>query len=274
MVDVLNDTRLQFPGVGYDMLIGADAMDWYFLYSFIYGLLFGSFFLVVGFRLPLRKPFLWERSACCHCHTPLKFYELLPVLSYVIQRGRSRCCKTHISVLYPFMELLTGSLYAFCYINIGIKWELLGALLLVSLLMIVLVSDLKFMVIPNQLLLFFLPFIILVDNIMLKKPFMDSFIGAAAGFGVIGMMILISNGRMGAGDMKLFGLLGWMLGMKLVLMTLFLACTFGAVIGGLLLLTRRIDRRQPVPFVPYIAIATIISYFYGNPLYMWYASFY
>jgi len=102
------------------------------------------------------------------------------------------------------------------------------------------------------------------------NPWWSSAIGAVLGFGMIFIVILISRGGMGAGDMKLFGVLGIVLGAEAVLLSFFLACFIGAVIGGLLLAFNIIKRRQPVPFGPYIVFAALIAYFYSDAIIYWY----
>jgi len=128
------------------------------------------------------------------------------------------------------------------------------------------------MLIPNKILLFFLPFFIIMRMIEPLEPWWSAIVGGAVAFLLIALIILVSKGGMGAGDMKLFGLLGIILGIGKVLLTFFLASLLGAVIGMFLLLFKIIQRRQPIPFGPYIIVATIISYFYGDLFISWYLS--
>lgn len=242
------------------------------LVFFILGLIFGSFFNVVGLRLPQHQSFSTGRSYCPHCHTPLKSYELIPVISFLLQRGKCRHCKKSISIMYPLIELLTGCLFSLSYALIGINTELIVAILLMSMLMILFVSDLTYMIIPNKVLLFFLPLFILLRIIEPLTPWSSSITGAIVGFLIIAFIILISNGGMGAGDMKLFGVLGVVLGLKHVILTFFLSSLIGAVISFGLILFKKIDRRQSVPFGPYIVAGAIISYFYGHDIINWYVN--
>ncbi|WP_461180688.1 prepilin peptidase [Virgibacillus kimchii] len=237
---------------------------------FIFGLLFGSFFNVVGWRLPQHVPFANDRSRCPHCAHTLSWYENIPVVSFLVQSGRCRHCHGRISFLYPSVELLTGILFALSFYLIGWQMELVTSLLLVSMLMIILVSDLKYMVIPNKVLLFFLPLLIIMRIIVPLETWYSSIAGALTGFFLLTLIILVSRGGMGAGDMKLFVLLGLLLGMDKLLLAFFLSCLLGAVIGVLLIIVKRVQRKQPVPFGPFIAIASLISYFYGDSLLNWY----
>ncbi|WP_100012101.1 prepilin peptidase [Lentibacillus sediminis] len=241
---------------------------------FLLGLIFGSFFNVVGLRLPQNIPFANDRSACPHCHTQLSWYENIPLISFLLQGGKCRHCKRRISFIYPAVELFTGGLFAISYINFGLDWELLTALLLVSMLMIIFVSDIAYMLIPNKVLLFFLPLMIGMRIIVPLEPWWSPIAGGLIGIAVVALIILVSRGGMGAGDMKLFGVLGIVLGTEKLLLTFFLSCTIGAIVGLVLLVGKVIDRKQPVPFGPYIVVAALISYFYGGELIRLYLNFY
>lgn len=241
------------------------------LLFFVLGLIFGSFFNVVGLRIPQNETFINKPSNCPHCNYPLSWYELIPVLSYVCQRGKCKHCKRQISVLYPIIELTTGMLFVFCYLNSGLQLELITGLLLMSLLVVILVSDITYMLIPNTVLLFFFPLLIMARIMSPLDPWWSSIGGAVAGIMIIAIVILVSRGGIGAGDMKLFGLLGIVLGFEKTLLTLFLSCVLGAVIGLVFLLLKIIDRKQPVPFGPYIVAAAIMAYFYGDVILDWYA---
>jgi leader peptidase (prepilin peptidase) / N-methyltransferase len=170
------------------------------------------------------------------------------------------------------MEVLTGVLFAISYLKFGISLELVISLLLVSMLMIIFVSDIHYMLIPNKVLVFFLPLFIISRIIEPLAPWWSPILGAILGFFIIAIIILVSRGGMGAGDMKLFAVLGIVLGYKQVLLAFFLSCVIGAIIGMLLLSFKRIDRKQPVPFGPYIVVGTLLAYFYGETIVNWYLS--
>lgn len=241
---------------------------------FLLGLIFGSFFNVVGLRLPKKIPFANDRSICPNCKHRLTWYENIPLISFVVQRAKCRHCKENISYIYPVIELFTGILFALCYSIIGFNLELITAFLFVSMLMIILVSDIKYMLIPNKVLLFFLPLFIIIRIIKPLDPWWSSVLGAVLGVVLLAIIILVSRGGMGAGDMKLFGVLGIVLGVKKMLLAFFLSCLLGSLVGMLLLVFKIIGRKQPVPFGPYIVVAALISYFYGELLLSWYFNFY
>lgn len=239
---------------------------------FLFGLIFGSFFNVVGLRVPEKISFVRGNSHCPECHHRLSWHELVPVLSFCWQKGKCRHCQIPIAVLYPIMELLTGILFAYNYVQIGFSIELIVALLLVSMLVMVSVADIAYMVIPNKILLFFLPLFGLCRIISPLDPWYDALIGAAVGYILIALIILMSNGGMGAGDMKLFFVLGLVLGWKNVLLTFFLAALLGAIIGMVLKRLQRVKAKQQIPFGPYIAVSGLIAYFHGDELIALYIS--
>jgi|SRR5690625_1064521 len=242
----------------------------YILLFFVFGTVLGSFYNVVGLRLPKNISFAKGRSYCPNCKRTLLWYELIPVISYIIQGGKCRNCNSKISLLYPSIELLTGVIFAFSFYKIGFDIELLMAISLMSMLIIVFVTDLSYMLIPNKILLFFLPLFIIIRIINPLNPWWTSISGAVFAFLLIAIIIIVSKGGMGAGDMKLFGVLGLVLGFKNVLLTFFLASLIGTIIGGFQRLTKQIEKGQPIPFGPSIVIATIITYFYGSIIVDWY----
>jgi leader peptidase (prepilin peptidase) / N-methyltransferase len=239
-------------------------------YAFIIGLLIGSFLNVVGLRLPQGKSIITPRSACTSCKRTLSAVDLIPVLSFLLFKGKCRHCSEKISSIYPFIELSTGLLFAYATYSIGFTWELVVALLLISLGMVTIVTDLSYMLIPNKILLFFTIVIIPIRILTPLDPWWDAIIGAVVGFSLLYFVAVISKGGMGGGDVKLFAVLGVFLGLKGILLTFFLSTLIGAIFGILGLISGKIKRKQAIPFGPYIIIAALIVYFFGDQLMMWY----
>src|SRR5699024_4484737 len=129
---------------------------------FIFGSVLGSFFNVVGLRLPKNISFSHDRSYCPTCQRQLRWYELIPIFSFLFQKGKCRGCESRISFMYPFIELSTALLFVYSYLEIGFDLELITALIFISMLMIIFVADKTYMLIPNKILLFFLPLILLM----------------------------------------------------------------------------------------------------------------
>ncbi|MGG2107972.1 prepilin peptidase [Lysinibacillus pakistanensis] len=237
---------------------------------FIFGLVFGSFFNVVGLRVPIKESIVRPPSHCTNCQRQLTALDLVPVLSYVWLGGKCRSCGQKISWIYPLMELITGVLFAFAYWKLGFTIEFFVAILLISLLVIIVVSDFAYMLIPDKVLLFFLPLLFIGRVLSPLTPWWDSLLGAVVGFGILYSIAVLSKGGMGGGDIKLFFLLGLVLGTINTLLTLFIAAVIGMVVGIIVLKARQQGRKTPIPFGPSIAIAAIVVYFYGDTLMNWY----
>ncbi|WP_108308244.1 prepilin peptidase [Metalysinibacillus jejuensis] len=242
----------------------------YTVVVFIFGIVFGSFFNVVGLRVPKKQSIAYPPSHCPSCERQLTAIDLLPVLSYVLLRGKCRTCKAKVSPIYPLMELLTGILFALAYVHFGLTAEFFVALLFISMLVCITVSDIAYMLIPNKILLFFLPLLVVGRIFSPLTPWWDSLLGAVVGFGMLYIVALLSRGGMGGGDIKLFFVIGIVLGTVKTLLTLAFASAIGLVIGIIVLRMTKKGRKTPVPFGPSIALAAIILYFYGEHIITWY----
>jgi leader peptidase (prepilin peptidase) / N-methyltransferase len=234
---------------------------------FLFGVVFGSFFNVVGLRVPMKVSIISPRSACPKCKHTLTPLELIPVLSFLFQRGKCRQCKARISPLYPIMEFLTGVLFVVVPLTLGWTAEIFVGWTLVSLFIIITVSDIKYMLIPDKILLFFAGIFILERIFIPLSPWWDSLLGATIGFTLLLVISIVSKGGMGGGDIKLYALLGFVLGTKLVLMSLFIATLLGALIGMIGIGLGLVERKKPIPFGPFIAVGTLIAYFYGQTIF-------
>lgn len=233
---------------------------------FLYGIIFGSFFNVVGLRMPKKESIIAPPSHCTTCHYKLGVLDLIPVFSYVFLRGRCRNCQTKISAIYPVMELITGLLFALSYWLIGFQLELVVALLFISLLIIITVSDIQYMLIPNKILLPFGLVLFILRFFSPLSPWWDSLAGAVIGFGILLLIGIVSKGGMGGGDIKLFFVIGLVLGTLHTLLTLFLAALIGSIVGIIILRIKGKGRKTPIPFGPSIAVGAIIAYFFGTEL--------
>ncbi|EKN64975.1 A24 family peptidase [Schinkia azotoformans] len=242
-----------------------------YIYIFIVGLALGSFFNVVGLRIPNNQSIVKPRSACPSCQKQLTSIQLIPVFSYVLQKGQCKNCNEKISPIYPFMELLTAILFTISPLMVGWSKELIVALTLVSMLIIIVVSDIKYMLIPDKVLLFFAPLFIIERIFIPLDPWWSPILGAALGFGLLLLIAIVSRGGMGGGDIKLFAILGLVLGWKLVLLAFFMSTLFGSIFGIIGLLIKKVERGKPMPFGPYIALGTIVTYFWGEVLINWYS---
>ncbi|MFT8310417.1 MAG: prepilin peptidase [Sporolactobacillus sp.] len=240
------------------------------VYLLILGITLGSFYNVVGLRIPANQSIITPPSHCPSCGRRLTILDLVPVFSYIFLGGKCRTCHSKISPIYPIIEAATGFLFLISFLRATSIEEMLCGWLLVSLLMIVLVSDLEYMLIPDKILMFFLPLFAAFRILYHTDPWWDALAGMAAGFALLALIALISRGGMGGGDVKLFAVMGLLVGMKLVILGFFLSTFFGAVIGIGGMLLGFIKRRQPVPFVPFIVLGMLTSFFFGDQLIAFY----
>lgn len=242
-----------------------------FLLLFVLGMVLGSFFNVIGLRVPKGQSIVAPRSHCPYCKRTLATIELIPVLSYVWQRGRCRNCRQKISPLYPFVELAVGFGFSIMLLVFGWNMELLVALALVSLFSIIFVSDLVYMIIPDRIILFFaILFVLFRATLAPLNPWWDAWAGAVVGYILLFIVYLIYPNGIGGGDVKLFTVLGFVLGWKLTLVAIMLSSLCGAIGGGVGMMLGRIKRREPIPFGPFIILGSLTAYLYGDALIQWY----
>lgn len=244
------------------------------LYLSFLGLLLGSFFNVVGLRIPNNQSIVKPRSACPNCKHQLTSLELIPVFSFLFQKGKCKNCGMKISPIYPFTELVTAILFTISPFLVGWSKELVIALTLISMFMIIFVSDIHYMIIPDKVLLFFAG-LFLIERIFIPlSPWWDSPLGAGIGFALLFVIALLSRGGMGGGDIKLYALLGFVLGWKLVLLSFFLSTLCGTIFGLAGMAIGKVKRKKPMPFGPYILLGTLTAYFYGEELITWYLNYF
>jgi len=243
---------------------------------FIYGLLIGSFLNVVIYRIPREENIAWPGSHCPGCGHGLKWYDNIPLLSYLLLRGRCRYCKEEISLQYPLVEALNGIIYVLLYIFFyQVKLDFAFLALISSTLLAILVIDLKEQLIPDILVL-----IVLISSIIHKAllhflegipfPLTDSLLGLIIAGGLFLLIVFVSRGGMGGGDVTLIGALGFVLGVRGILMVIFLSFVLGSVISIFLLTTRIKSRKDPIPFGPFIVISFYITLFFGDNILNWY----
>ncbi len=241
------------------------------LLFFLIGCTLGSFFHVVGYRLPkgesLLKP---KRSYCPNCHHQLQGKDLVPVLSYLFSFGKCRYCKRPISVSYPILELLTGTLFSLSFHLFGLSYQLLNALILSSLFSIILVSDLEYLMIPDEItgvgaVLFIL--VSLIENGWLSTLY--SLGNGLFAFFFMYFLMLIGNWlfkkeSLGGADIKLMFLVGFLLGPISSLIVIFLSSIIALPIAIILY---QISKEHVIAFGPFIMISLILLYFFQvNPI--------
>jgi leader peptidase (prepilin peptidase) / N-methyltransferase len=234
------------------------------------GLVVGSFLNVCIYRLPREESIAWPASHCTTCNRTLRWYENVPVFSWVVLRGRCRTCGSRISTRYPIVELTTGALFLAGYYAFGLT-PLLAVRLLFACAMVVLFAiDLEHQILPNEITL---PGVVIgfLFSLALPPGWRSSLIGLLVG-GLFPFLIaeayLRIRGRegMGMGDFKMLAMVGAFLGWPLVWVTLIIACILGVVIGGGALLISRRGLATRIPFGTFIAVAALAAALAAGPV--------
>ena len=264
----------------------------------IFGTCVGSFLNVCIWRLPRNKSIVTPRSFCPHCQTPIRGYDNIPLISYLVLKRKCKNCGKRISPRYFIVELLTGMIFALFYFNYRLGnfplGELFIYLLLASALIAVTFIDFAHKIIPDRItypgivvgLLASLivkhqaPFIL--SHIPRVDSLIDSSLGLLAGGGILWAIAILSRGGMGGGDIKLGAMIGAFLGWQPTLLTLLLAFFVGAIVGIILMLLKLFTskslkaawrkRKEFIPFGPYLALATLVIILKGQAIMGWYFS--
>ncbi|MDD3341288.1 MAG: prepilin peptidase [Bacilli bacterium] len=236
---------------------------YYLIVLFVFGTIFGSFFAVVGTRIPNGESIVSPPSHCTECGHQLKFYELIPILSYLLQGGKCRVCKTKLSIKYLLYELATGILFSLCYLSFGYSLDLLIALTFVSIIMIILISDIEYYIIPDEVLAFgSILLLVEIASIYGLKAAFYHLIGGILAFVLMFLVkkmgdFLFKKESMGGGDIKLLFVIGLVIGFRMSIVTIFLSSFIGLPIS-LFVLYRK--KTNIIPYGPFLGIAAIILY--------------
>ncbi|PFJ59090.1 prepilin peptidase [Bacillus thuringiensis] len=228
-----------------------------YLYALLAGMVFGSFFMLVAMRVPLGESIITPRSHCHYCKYVLRPKELIPIISFYIQRGCCTNCKRKIPIMYVAFECITGSIFLLTVYMIGIERELIIILSLFSLLLIISLTDYLYMLIPDCILISFAVLLILESVFVQLVTWTDSIVGSGVIFILLYCMQKISPEGLGGGDIKLLSLLGFIVGVKGVFIILFLASCFSLCFFGIGIVLKRIEVRKPIPFGPFISLGAI-----------------
>lgn len=237
---------------------------YYIVSFFIIGICLGSFYNVVGYRLPNNMSVVKPSSHCPNCNHKLKPLELIPVFSYMFLGGKCHSCKKKIAIFYPMMELLTGILFAFSYYYFRFSYEFVIALVVVSMLVIIIISDFKYYIISDEVLIVSAIIIILVKLFESGAPgVLDSVLNGVYAFTTIYIFMLLGNfifkkESMGGGDIKLMAVIGLTVG-YLNSILVFVFSAFLALPFALLCLMKK--KEHVIPYGPFIALSFTILYF-------------
>jgi len=274
--------------------------------TFVFSLMIGSFLNVVIFRLPKMLEQGWKRecrefladevstptntgdeeiitlstpsSTCPSCQHKIRFYENIPLISWLFLRGKCSQCQSNISLRYPLVELATAILSVVIAANFGVTFTTLMLLVLTWGLISLTLIDYDHMLLPDQITLPLLWLGLLININGAIVPLSDAVIGAVAGymslFSVFWLFKLVTGkDGMGHGDFKLVAVFGAWIGWQLLPLLILMASAVGAIIGISLMVFKNHQREQAIPFGPYLAIAGWITLIWGNGIWSWYLGY-
>jgi leader peptidase (prepilin peptidase)/N-methyltransferase len=255
-------------------------MEWLTLFfGFCFGTIVGSFLNVCIHRLPQGKSIIMPSSHCPLCKTPIPFYDNIPLVSFILLRGKCRACHAPISLRYPLVEFLMGLFSVILLLRYGISSLYLVYLAFFASLTLVSFIDFSHRIIPDVI---SLPGILVGLIIFLLHPQMpikDSLIGVLVGGGslyaVASMYHLVTKREgMGGGDIKLLAMIGAFIGWKGVLFTILCSSFIGSIVGvALMLISAQADSKYAVPFGPFLSLGAVIYVLWGEALISWYVGF-
>ncbi len=247
--------------------------------ALVLGAAVGSFLNVVIHRLPAGESVVAPRSRCPSCRRAIAWYDNLPVVSWLVLRGRCRACRAPISARYPIVEALTALVAVALALRHGPTLAFLGSFYFACALLALTYIDLDHQILPDRITL---PGIVVGLALAALAPgserwvaLQSSLVGVAAGGGILWLVAwsyhaLTGREGMGGGDVKLLAMIGAFLGWKGVLLTLLLASLLGSAIGVAIMIRQRADAKLAIPFGPFLALGALVTLFWGDRIVAWY----
>jgi len=238
----------------------------------IIGMIIGSFLNVCTFRVPNEESISYPPSHCSNCNHRLMPLDLIPIFSFIFLRGRCRYCKEKISFQYPIVEALNCIFYVIIFFEYGVSIATLKYFVLISLLIVISFIDYKTQYVYQSNIIFGLicGIIFMLINFMLyKSGILDSIMGSIIGFLIIKTIVVITKG-MGDGDAEIALVCGLFLGVKGILIGLFLSVIIGGASGVLIIILKLKNLKDKIAFGPFIAVGTFISMIWTKEILEWY----
>jgi leader peptidase (prepilin peptidase)/N-methyltransferase len=242
---------------------------------FLFGLCIGSFLNVCIHRIPASQSIVFPGSSCPRCAAPIRFYDNIPLVSYLWLLGKCRHCKSPISVRYPLVELLTGLFAVAIYVKFGLSLSALVYFVFIAVLILITFIDLDHRIIPDILSLPGIAVFFLAGLALPEINWLDSLLGILVGGGSLYLVaqayyLFTRKEGMGGGDIKLLAMIGALVGWKGVLFTIFVSSAVGTIAGlGVMLVTRQ-NLKLAIPFGPFLAIGATTYLFFGTRVMAWY----
>jgi len=245
--------------------------------SIVFGTFIGSFLNVCICRLPRGESIVTPRSHCPHCQKMIGWYDNIPILSYLVLRGKCRGCKAPISLQYPLVEAVTGLFSLLLMLRFGPSLDYLFYFAFVAALIVITVIDLYHQIIPDVISLPGIGVGLLGSLLLPDLVFLNSLIGMFLGGGSLflvatGYQWLFKREGMGGGDVKLLAMIGAFLGWRAVILTILLSSLIGSVTGILIILLKGKDFKYAIPYGPFLSLGAVFCLFYGEAIIRWYFS--
>lgn len=246
-----------------------------YLIAGLFGALIGSFLNVCIYRLPRQESVAWPGSHCPACRHPIAWYDNIPLIGYLVLRGRCRACAVSIPLQYPIVEALNALGYLTLLWWFGPRGEMVVYAGLFSALLVVAGTDLTHKIIPNAVTFPGVVLGLVSAGTVLPLGLLNGVIGLLVGGGTLWVLAwaspyLFGKEGMGGGDIKLLAMIGAFLGWKPALLTIMIGSFVGSVVGVSLLAARIIKREDYIPFGPFLVFGAILSLFFGSALIEWY----
>ncbi len=246
---------------------------------FIFGTVIGSFLNVCICRIPAGQSVISPASRCPQCGTAIRWYQNVPVFSYLLLRGRCARCGVSISLRYPLVEALTGLLFVWVYLRFEWQWATPVYWVFVAALVVITFIDLDHQIIPDVISLPGIVVGFLTIGLIPWVSWVDSLLGILLGGGSLWLVAeiyfrLTGKEGMGGGDIKLLAMIGAFLGWKAILPIIFLGSLAGSMVGIPLMLIRRKDGKLAIPFGPFLAMGAVVYLLWGRQLLDWYLGFF
>lgn len=250
----------------------------FLLFIFFLGSCIGSFLNVCIYRIPAGESIISPGSRCPHCQTTIRWYQNIPILSYLFLCGRCGACRFRISPRYPLVEALTGLLFVLVLLRFGFQWATPVYWLFMAALVAITFIDLDHQIIPDLISLPGIPIGFACTFLLPQISWIESLIGTLLGGGSLylvaaGYELLTKKEGMGGGDIKLLAMIGAFMGWKAIFPVIFLSSLIGSLVGVSLMLAKKADGRLAIPFGPFLALGAVIYLLMGNELVQWYLSF-
>ncbi len=240
----------------------------YYFLIFLVGLSVGSFFNVVIFRFNGKKSITGGRSKCLNCGSSIRWYDLIPILSYIILRGKCRECKKKISPLYPVVEVSTAAILLLFFLNTSVISLLTGiSAFIIALLVLIVFFDIRYLIIPDKILVLLIIAVVGSKLLSDNTDFYRLLISALGLTSFFAILFLASRGRwIGLGDVKLIFIIGLLLGYPLGYLSVVLSVWTAAIFSIALLVSRKATAKTEIPFGSFLSAITIIFIIFNHEL--------